>query len=212
MAKEKVGRTNFSVRQTRLYSWLCAIKVARSIRRFEGWEIETVGLFYFWEIVYDITQADIFSFKDYLQNLPLTDLLQKFPTFVDEKFLRNKNYCVYVDTLYAWPELKDKNLSEIEDIVRKHSGDNSKIQYEYVGKHSNGLCSRPGHKWDPKSAIYKFLKKNQNGRAFNSWIFDCNPLGMKTATGDRLRKMIARAECQMNAVEAFLIVSVIFIS
>lgn len=148
------------------------------------------------------------DFKEYLHRLPLTQLLKKFPQFVDEQFLRNKKYCVYVDTLYDWPELRTKNLSEVEDFVREHSDDRTRTQYEYVGKHSNGLCSRPGHKWDPNSAIYQFLEKYENSRAFNSHIFDCNPQeGFHSLTGDKLRTAIAQAECKMNDLEAFLIVS-----
>lgn len=148
------------------------------------------------------------DFKEYLQKLPLTDLLKKFPQFVSEAFLRNKNFCVYLDTLFDWPEMKDKSLRDVDRIVKEKSGDNTKTMFGYTGKHSNGLCSRPGHQYDQSSAIYKFLEKSQVGRAFNSIIFDCNPLGMKTATGDRLRAMIAQAEVKMNDLEAFLIVSI----
>ncbi|XP_035710929.1 uncharacterized protein LOC118436601 [Folsomia candida] len=76
--------------------------------------------------------------------------------------------------------------------------------FTYIGLHSNGQKSRPGHKWDENSAIYQFLQ-TPGTRAFNSFLFNCNPLGMKTASGDKLRAMIAQAEVYMRELEAFLI-------
>ncbi|XP_035702760.1 uncharacterized protein LOC118434087 [Folsomia candida] len=76
--------------------------------------------------------------------------------------------------------------------------------FTYIGLHSNGQKSRPGHRHDPNSAIFQFLQ-TPGTRAFNSFLFNCNPLGMKTASGDKLRAMIAQAEVRMRELEALLI-------
>lgn len=106
--------------------------------------------------------------------------------------------------------METMSLQAVEERVKKEllNKNTDLLLLYYVGlyaKNGKKKLSNPYHPRNCSSSVNKRLVKGY--RAFENGFISCNVGDLWTATGDKLREMVAESDALMRRVEGYLIVS-----